>query len=179
MDIIGFILVFLLFWVVVMIVMSIFAILCIIFSAISTYKSKRFLTSRQYPDYKSARGCYIAALVFFILTCFTSVGTVLTFIAFVEIIADGSLSGDAVFNPTTIFVMVCTGLLTLALALGIRCFIRYDSANKLHKQLSAAAAPPAATFFPAPVQSFSVCPYCGSANNIMNKFCVRCGRPIK
>ena len=163
-----------------MIVMAIFAIPCIILSAVSSYKSKRFLTSRQYSDYKSAYGNYVAALVFFILTCFNSVGTVLTFIAFIVIISDGSLPGEAVFNPTTVFVMVCAVLLAAAVVLGIRCFIRYGRASKLNKQLSAAAVPvvPAA-FFPAPAQNYNVCPCCGSANDIVNNFCVRCGQPMR
>ena len=179
MDLIGLILVFLLFWVVTMIIMAIFAILCISFSLVSTYKSKRFLSSRQYTDYKSAKGTYVAALVFFILTCINSVGTVLTLIAFISIIADGSLPREAVFNPTTIFVMVCSAILIAAVTLGIGCFVRYSRVNKLNRQLSAAAAPPPAIFFPATAQSVRVCPCCGSANNIVNRFCVRCGQPIR
>ena len=180
MDIIGFILIFLLLWVVVMIAMAIFAILCIAFSIVSAWKSKRFLTFRQYPDYKGAKGSYIAALVFFLLTCLTSVGTLFTLTAFIVIIADGSLPGEAVFNPTTIFVMVCTVLLAAAVVLGIRCFIRYSRASKLNKQLAGAAVPVVpATFFPVPAQNYKVCSYCGSANNIVNNFCVRCGQPMR
>lgn len=153
--------------------MAIFAVFCIIFSAISAYKSKRFLSFRLYSDYKIAKGTNITALVFFILTCLNSVGTLLTLTAFIAIIADGSLPRDAIFNPTTVFVMVCTALLALALALGIRCFVCYSRADKLKRQLSSAV------FFPKAAQSFKVCPYCGSANDIVNNFCVRCGQLIR
>ena len=78
MGFLGVILFFLIVWILVLAVMVIFAILCIIFSAISVSSAKLFLALRQYPDYKKAKGRYIAALVFFILTCLTSAGALLS-----------------------------------------------------------------------------------------------------
>ena len=174
MGFLGFILFFVFLWIIMMIVMAIFAILCIIFSALSTSCSKQFLVSRRYPDYKKAKGRFVPALIFFILTCLTSAGTLLS----LEVVIDEALEGGNVFDPYMLFFVVFPALLIVAIVLGIRCFVWYDRAGKLNKQLMAAALPFAAPL-PAPVQTFNVCPSCGFANEVKNKFCVKCGQTIR
>lgn len=180
MGFLGVILFLLILWIIVLIVMAIFATLCIIFSALSAAKAKQFLASNQYPDYKKAKGRFIAALVFFILTCLTSVGG----LGSLEVLLDGTTTMEELFNPIyLIFFVVPPALLIVAVVLGIRCFIWYGRADKLNKQLMAAAAAPfmqsQSQPFPAPVQSFSVCPACGTANDSRNRFCVKCGQIIR
>ena len=173
MGFLGFILFFLIIWILILAVMVVFAILCIIFSAISVSSAKLFLALRQYPDYKKAKGRYIAALVFFILTCLTSAGALLS----LEVLLDGTTTAEELFNPIfLIFFVVPPALLIVAIALGIRCFIWYGRANSLHKQLSAAASP-VQFFTTAP--TFIVCPICGSANDPAHRFCVKCGRLLQ
>lgn len=153
--------------------MTVFAILCIVFSALSASKAKLFLAFRQYPDYKKAKGRFIAALVFFILTCLNSAGGLLSLV----VLLDGTTTAEELFNPIfLVFFVVPPALLIVALVLGIRCFVWYGRANKLHKQLSAAASP--VQFFTT-AQSFIVCPICGSANNPGNRFCVKCGQLLR
>lgn len=169
MGLVGFILFFVFIWVIFMIVMAIFAIICIIFSALSTSCSKQFLVSRQYPDYKKAKGRFVPALIFFILTCFTSAGTLLS----LEIFLDEAMSGGDVLDPYVLFFFVCPALLIVAVVLGIRCFVWFNRAERLNKQLTAGL--PFAAPFAAPVQAFNVCPYCGFPNETKNRFCVKCG----
>ena len=172
MGFLGFVLFFLFIWIIVIVVMSIFAILCIIFSALSAAKAKRFLTSCQYADYKSTKGRFIAALVFFIITCLTSAGALIS----LAVLLDGSFTTEELFYSGTLFFFIAPpALLIAAVALGIRCFVWYGRANKLNMQLSAAAMPP--RFF-STAQGFKVCPICGSANDTVNSFCVKCGQPL-
>ena len=173
----GFILVFMIFWIILLIVLAVFAILCIVFSATSASKAKQFFASHQYPDFKKAKGRFIAALVFFILTCLASAGTPLSLEYMIETMVSGYNTVEDFLSPAALFVFVIPpALLIAALALGIRCFVWYGRANKLHKQLSAAASP--VQFFTT-AQSFIVCPLCGSPNNAANSFCVKCGQILR
>lgn len=176
MGFVGFVLFFLIIWIIVMVVMAVFAIICIIFSALSASKAKEFLAYHRYSDYKSARSRFIPALVFFILTCLTSASALLSLEAFIAMLTDGSFGSEDIFDPTTLFFIAAPALLIVAVVLGIRCFIWYGRANKLNTQLSAAAMPP--RFF-STAQSFKVCPICGSANDTVNSFCVKCGQPLQ
>lgn len=166
---------FLIFWLLIMLVMAVFAILCIIFSALSASNSKQYLTTRQYPDYKSAKGKFTPALVFFILTCLTSPGALLLLTAFIELIADGSFSVEDFADPLFfLFFLAGPALFVTATVLGIRCFIWCSRADKLCKHLSAGNAA-----VPAPVRQFGVCPVCGCTNDAKNNFCVKCGQPLR
>ena len=160
--------------------MAIFATLCIIFSALSAAKAKQFLAFSQYPDYKKAKGRFTAALVFFILTCLTSVGGLVS----LEVLLDGTTTVEELFNPLyLIFFVIPPALLIVAVVLGIRCFIWQGKANKHHMQLSMASAT-VQYFSKAQPKYYStasgcrVCHFCGSSNAETNNFCVKCGREL-
>ena len=169
MGLIGIVLMSLIFLALVMLLMAVFAALCMTFSALSASRAKQYLLTRRYPDFKSAKGRFTPALVFFILTCLSSPGAVLLLTAFLEMLADGSFSGEDLADPF-LFLFFLTGpaLFVAAIVLGIRCFIWYSRADKLCKQLSAV-----------PVRRFGFCPACGCANEAKNNFCVKCGRSLR
>ena len=181
MGFLGVILFLLLIWILILVVMSVFAILCIIFSATSVSKAKQFFASRQYFDYRKSRGRFIAALVFFILTCLTSVGGLVS----LEVLLDGSITLEELLDPgTLLFFVVPPALLITAVALGIRCFVWHSRASKFHMQMSMASAT-VQYYSKAQPQYFStapgykVCPFCGTSNNEVNSFCVKCGRGLQ
>ena len=184
MGFLGFILVFMFFWIILLILIAIFSILCIIFSAASASKAKQFLAAHQYLDYKKAKGMFIAALVFFILTCLNSVVVLLPLEYLVDSLTSGYYGVEELFDPVTLlFFVLPPALLITALVLGIRCFVWYGRAKKHHMQLSMASATVqyfsnAQPRYFSTEQGFRVCPICGTSNDPGHNFCVKCGRAL-
>ena len=172
MAFIGLIFMFLLLWIVLMGVMIPFAAVCIIFSVLSSYRSKAFVHSLRYADFQSAGKRFKVSLVFFILTCVTSLGTVFSFILGISMLAEGMNFSEEI--GAFLFFMISPALFVAALILGIRCFSDYSKARKLQSALHTEEGRIYVT-----ARTYVICPACGANNDDFNNFCVSCGATLK
>lgn len=119
----------------IMLAFEIVSILSIVFSAVSLNKSKNYILMVGRYDYRSVKRSHTVAVVFFVLGCIGAFSVAVSALSILYELVEDSYNDTREFIDSLPFSVFTLGKYIVLLVVGIKSFVKFSEARKLHDAL--------------------------------------------